>query len=139
MKKLYYLLFIFVSFANAQQEKGIKGSVNWLNNWAEFRPDKQDYGQADQILAGNISQNTTLLKKNVYLLQGDVYVTNKAVLQKENELGRSLNIDDYRNDIKLRHMVRANIVELAKDQFSEIENDYKAKIEKIKTTKYSPF
>lgn len=66
-------------------------------------------------------------------------LSNKAVLLKENELGRSLDIEDYREDIKLRHMVRANIVELAKDQFTQIEADYKAKMEKIKMTKYSPF
>lgn len=65
---------------NAQQEKGIIGSSNWLNNWTEFKPGKVDYGEATQILAGNITENTKLLKKDVYILQGNVYVTNNAVL-----------------------------------------------------------
>ncbi len=72
-------LLIFVG-ANAQQEKGITGSSNWLNNWTEFRPNKVDYGEANQILSGNISVNTKLLKKNKYILQGNVYVTNNAIL-----------------------------------------------------------
>ncbi len=77
----FLLLFLLgVCSVNAQQEKGIKGSTSWLNNWTEFKPNKKDYGEASQILAGNITENTRLYKKNVYLLQGDVYVSNKAVL-----------------------------------------------------------
>jgi hypothetical protein len=66
--------------ANAQQEKGIMGSANWLNNWTEFRPAKTEYNETNQILYGKITTNTTLYKKNTYLLQGPVYVTNNAVL-----------------------------------------------------------
>ncbi|WP_281227245.1 hypothetical protein [Flavobacterium aquiphilum] len=66
--------------SNAQQEKGIIGSSNWLNNWTEFKPGKVDYGEATQILAGNITTNTKLVKKDTYILQGNVYVTNNAVL-----------------------------------------------------------
>lgn len=74
-------IFILVIFgANAQQEKGITGLNNWLNNWTEFKPNKVDYGEANQILAGNISASTKLFKKNIYLLQGNVYLTNNASL-----------------------------------------------------------
>lgn len=74
-------IFLLVIFsANAQQEKGITGLNNWLNNWTEFKPNKVDYGEANQILAGNIAVNTKLYKKNKYLLQGNVYVTNNASL-----------------------------------------------------------
>lgn len=66
--------------ANAQQEKGIIGSSNWLNNWTEFKPAKVEYNETNQILYGKITTNTTLQKKNTYLLQGPVYVTNNAVL-----------------------------------------------------------
>jgi hypothetical protein len=31
--------------ANAQQEKGITGLNNWLNNWTEFKPNKVEYGE----------------------------------------------------------------------------------------------
>lgn len=83
MKKITQTIALFLlifSSANAQQEKGITGLNNWLNNWTEFKPNKVEYGEANQILAGNISVNTKLLKRNIYLLQGNVYVTNNAVL-----------------------------------------------------------
>lgn len=74
-------MFLLVIFGvSAQQEKGITGSNNWLKNWTEFKPNKVDYGEPNQILAGNISSNTTLFKKNIYILQGAVYLTNNAVL-----------------------------------------------------------
>lgn len=80
-KNIYSILFSFAMFTvNAQQEKGIVGYDNWLDNWTEFKPNKTEKRQAKQILAGNISINTKLVKNRVYLLMGDVYVTNKAVL-----------------------------------------------------------
>jgi hypothetical protein len=81
-KKLQVLaLFLLVIFdSNAQQEKGITGFNSWLNNWTEFKPNKVDYNEVNQILTGNIIVNTKLYKKNVYLLQGNVYVTNNATL-----------------------------------------------------------
>ncbi|WP_268848344.1 hypothetical protein [Flavobacterium aestivum] len=83
MKNLLLIIWVFLSVVcnvNAQQEKGIIGSSNWLNNWTEFKPGKSDYGEATQILAGNIAENTKLTKKDVYIIQGNVYVTNNAVL-----------------------------------------------------------
>src|SRR6476620_11861466 len=84
MRKLLNLRWIallaVIFTANAQQEKGIIGSTNWLNNWTEFKPSKTEYNETNQILYGKITTNTTLLKKNTYLLQDTVYVTNNAVL-----------------------------------------------------------
>jgi hypothetical protein len=71
---------LMVSGVNAQQEKGIIGSTNWLNKWTEFKPNKVDYGEANQILAGNITVNTKLYKKNVYILQGSVFVMPNTTL-----------------------------------------------------------
>jgi len=63
-----------------QQEKGIIGTTNWLHNWTEFNPKTIDYGEPTQILAGNITEDTKLLKRNIYLLSGSVFVTNNATL-----------------------------------------------------------
>ena len=83
MKKitLYTLLFLLV-YGNsfAQQEKGIIGYNNWLNPWTEFKPNKIDYGKPTQILSGNISKDKTLYKRDIYLLLGDVFVTDSTVL-----------------------------------------------------------
>lgn len=82
MKKITLLICLVLTAAsvNAQQEKGIIGYNNWLDNWTEFKPHKAESKDANQILAGNITINTTLLKRNTYILQGNVYVTNNAVL-----------------------------------------------------------
>lgn len=78
MRKLLNLkwMALFVAIAtNAQQEKGIIGNSNWLNNWTEFKPAKKEYNEATEILYGKITANKTLQKRNTYLLQGPVYVT----------------------------------------------------------------
>ncbi len=72
MKKitlLALLAFLIVSGNMfAQQEKGINGFDNWLNPWTEFKPNKVDYGQPTVILIGDITKDTKLYKKNIYLL-----------------------------------------------------------------------
>ncbi len=83
MKKITLTaLFIFLVFGNmfAQQEKGITGYNNWLNSWTEFKPNQVEYGEATQILSGDITENTILTKRNTYLLLGDVFVTNNITL-----------------------------------------------------------
>ena len=83
MKKLTKLTWIFtliIGTAFAQQERGINGSENWLDGWAEFRPKAIDYGEPNQILVGDITEDTTLSKRNTYLLSGNVYVTNNCLL-----------------------------------------------------------
>lgn len=83
MKKITLAtLFLSLVFGNlfAQQEKGITGYNNWLDSWTDFKPNQAEYGEATQILSGNISENTTLTKRNIYLLLGDVFVTDNAIL-----------------------------------------------------------
>ena len=83
MKNLTLTKLIIVLSActmSAQQEKGIMGNSNWLNNWTEFRPKEKEYNDSNTILFGNITSNTILYKKNTYLIQGSVYVVNNAVL-----------------------------------------------------------
>lgn len=83
MKNYTRIVFIFLFVSGSlfsQQEKGIVGSENWLNNWTDFTPTKADYGEPTKILAGDISENTTLVKGEVYLLLGSVFVTNGATL-----------------------------------------------------------
>lgn len=78
---LITILFLLVSGdAFAQQEKGIYGTENWLNSWTEFRPGQNDYDEPTQILSGNITENTTLYKKDTYLLLGNVFVTDSTTL-----------------------------------------------------------
>lgn len=86
MKKLIktsIFFFAFVFTIHAQQEKGIIGADNWLDNWTNFRSSKTDYSQPSKTLKGKISTDTKLFKSETYLLEGKVYVTNNAVLSIE--------------------------------------------------------
>ncbi|MDO6761543.1 hypothetical protein Q4566_15125 [Tamlana sp. 2_MG-2023] len=84
MKKFTLTVFIFLfALANvvAQQEKGIIGKDNWLNNWTDFQSSNQDdHVEPTQILTGNITEDKRLIKRHVYLLVGSIFVTNNAVL-----------------------------------------------------------
>lgn len=83
MKKTTLLAIIALVVCNtmfAQQEKGIIGYDNWLNPWTEFKPNKIDYNKPTQILSGSITKDTKLFKREVYLLLGDVFVTDNTTL-----------------------------------------------------------
>ena len=83
MKNFTLVLCIFLTTLPkvfAQQEKGITGFNNWLNSWTEFQPSTVSYREPNQILSGNISEDTKLLKKNTYLLLGSVFVTDSTTL-----------------------------------------------------------
>lgn len=74
-------LFLLIGSSSfAQQEKGIIGKNNWLNNWTEFRPNQVEHGEPTQILSGNITQDTKLNKRDTYLLLGNVFVTDSTTL-----------------------------------------------------------
>jgi len=74
------IFLLIIGSTHAQQEKGIIGNSNWLSSWTEFRPDVVEYNEATEILTGIISTDTKLLKRNTYMLLGDVFVTDGAVL-----------------------------------------------------------
>lgn len=76
----FAVLFICTGNLLAQQEKGIIGFNNWLNPWTEFQPNKVEYPKPTQILSGNISKDTKLYKRDIYLLLGDVFVVDGATL-----------------------------------------------------------
>lgn len=83
MKKItLFALLICILSGNvfAQQEKGIIGFNNWLNPWTEFKPNKVEYDTPTQILSGDITKDMTLHKREVYLLSGDVFVTDSTTL-----------------------------------------------------------
>ncbi|MDT0558844.1 hypothetical protein RM697_09300 [Ichthyenterobacterium sp. W332] len=83
MKKFTLLTLVFTlvcSYSFSQQEKGIIGYNNWLNPWTEFKPNKVEYGKPTQILSGDITKDTKLYKRDIYLLLGDVFVTDSTTL-----------------------------------------------------------
>ncbi|OAB78011.1 hypothetical protein [Cochleicola gelatinilyticus] len=80
-RPLILLTFLFLSGSiYSQQEKGIFGVDNWLSLWTEFNSGDINYNKPTQILSGTINKNTTLLKKETYLLLGNVFVTDSTQL-----------------------------------------------------------
>lgn len=83
-KKLFFILsfsLLAVSVTTAQQEKGIVGEKNWLNFWTDFRGKPDIRPEPTQILSGELTGGTVKLEKQeVYLLLGDVFVTDSTAL-----------------------------------------------------------
>lgn len=79
---IFFLIFPFVCLFS-QQEKGIYGNENWLNIWTEFNSTDQQYPEPTQILSGNITKDTKLYKKDIYLLLGNVFITDNVTLSIE--------------------------------------------------------
>ncbi|MFC4634110.1 hypothetical protein ACFO3O_09350 [Dokdonia ponticola] len=74
-------LFFSTGSTFAQQEKGIVGQNNWLSYWTKFHLKPETKPKPTQILSGEIKGDTvTLLKKEIYLLLGDVFVTDSTRL-----------------------------------------------------------
>lgn len=76
---LIAVLFMY-NAAFSQSEIGVGGDKNWLLNWTNFKCKSTEYNSPTEILNGTIAETKYLMKKNVYLLMGDVYVANNATL-----------------------------------------------------------
>jgi hypothetical protein len=79
---IFFLLFPFLCLFS-QQEKGIYGNENWLNIWTEFNSTAKKYSEPTQILSGKITKDTKLYKKEIYLLLGNVFVSDSVTLSIE--------------------------------------------------------
>ncbi|WP_308992301.1 hypothetical protein QLS71_018200 [Mariniflexile litorale] len=80
LTQITFILLFVLGNVYAQQEKGIIGANNWLYNWTEFKPNQKQTEEPTQILTGNIDKDTRLLKRETYMLLGNVFVTNNATL-----------------------------------------------------------
>jgi hypothetical protein len=77
-------VFLFIqSFCSAQigtKQLGAIGEEDWSRMWTNYKPNAQNYYPTNISLPNYIDKNTTLQKKNTYLMQGVVYVLNNATL-----------------------------------------------------------
>lgn len=72
------------------------------------------------------TNDPTITKRAIKALNGNPAL-NGFVKRKAKSLGRPLKIDDYRADRTLRDLMKGMIIELAKDQFSDIEAEFAEK------------
>ncbi len=80
MRKIILGITLFLVFLTSGQTRGIVGETNWLKNWTNFKPKTTEYNEASSVLAGVITKDMMLYKKNTYLLMGNVYVTKGSTL-----------------------------------------------------------
>lgn len=73
-------LILFFSYSNINAQDFSESNNQWMKGWANFSPNKTDYPEADEKLPNIISTHTYLRNDVVYLMSGDVYVTNGASL-----------------------------------------------------------
>ncbi len=73
----FILLF---TFTNTIAQSFDENNNRWAKGWANFSPNKVDYPQAEEKLPNIITNHTYLRNDIVYLMSGDVYVTNNASL-----------------------------------------------------------
>jgi hypothetical protein len=52
----------------------------WTNGWANWDPQSTVYGTPNVVVTASITTNTTWTSGNIYLLQGQIYVKNGAIL-----------------------------------------------------------
>ncbi|AXT61133.1 hypothetical protein D1816_12510 [Aquimarina sp. AD10] len=83
MKKRCFLLTAFTllltSYTSTAQDFN-EDSDKWTKGWTNFSPNKTDYPEAEEKLPNIIANHTYLRNDIVYLMSGDVYVTNGVTL-----------------------------------------------------------
>ncbi|TPN85992.1 hypothetical protein [Aquimarina algicola] len=84
MKKRYFLIaciscFLFSSFI-AKAQNFNANDLDWTEDWTNFSPNRTNYPEAEEKLPNIIDTHTFLTNDVVYLISGDVYVTNNASL-----------------------------------------------------------
>ena len=92
MKKLFTSIFIismglismaqneFFTATNYRGAFAPAPEAMWTDGWCNWDPQNAAYANPSVNVSANISTNTTWTANNVYLLQGQIYVQNNAVL-----------------------------------------------------------
>ncbi len=92
MKNLFTFLFLIYASASSFAQSAFFTATNyrgafapapaamWTDGWCNWDPQNATYGTPDVNVSANISTNTTWTANHVYLLQGQIYVTNNATL-----------------------------------------------------------
>ncbi|MDH7445300.1 hypothetical protein [Aquimarina sp. 2201CG14-23] len=83
MKKrelLSLFLFIMISITGLSQSSFNQNTMKWTRDWTNFEPNNTNYPDYDEQLPNIIDKDTYLRSDIVYLMSGDIYVTNNATL-----------------------------------------------------------
>lgn len=81
MKKAIYLLVLLISCPVISQTMfKIQEDMQWTRSWTNFDPNAEPYSEPNAIISNIIDTDLTLDGNSTYLMAGNVYVTNNAVL-----------------------------------------------------------
>ena len=78
--KFTAFIFLLTNVVVAQKNRGIFGETNWTENWTNYKPKSTFYRETEFVLNGDLKENTTLSRKNCYLIAGNVVVKSGATL-----------------------------------------------------------
>ncbi|AXT61129.1 hypothetical protein D1816_12490 [Aquimarina sp. AD10] len=70
-------LFTILSFS---QTKSYDDQMKWMKGWTNFDPNHEDYPEAEEKLPNIINTDSYLSNDVVYLMSGNVYITDNATL-----------------------------------------------------------
>ncbi|MDH7445298.1 hypothetical protein [Aquimarina sp. 2201CG14-23] len=73
-------ILLFVSSQLWSQSTTNENQMKWMQGWTNFDPNNKEYAEAEEELLTIIDQDSYLRNDVVYLMSGNVYVTNGATL-----------------------------------------------------------
>lgn len=122
-----------------QKEEEVKRSVeaekkkeedSLLKAQIEYLKDEQAI-RINERIREVTTENPGITEQAIQTIQENTLF--KVLIQKKaKELGRELQVEDYRQDRKLRELVKSKIFELAKDKFSDILEEFEQKFKEVK-------
>jgi len=77
-----------------------------------------------------VEENTNIREQAIDKIKTNVF-TKRLVKRKEEVLGRTLELEDYRKDAQLRELVKSNIIQLSKERFKDILEEYNKIIKEL--------
>ena len=121
-----------------QKEEEVKRSVeaekkkeedSLLKAQIEYLKDEQAI-RINERIREVTTENPGITEQAIQTIQENTLF--KVLIQKKaKELGRELQVEDYRQDRKLRELVKSKIFELAKDKFSDILEEFEQKFKEV--------
>ncbi len=74
------ILFCVIPFFSFAQKHSNDNQIKWTKGWTNFDPNHKEYPKPEERLPNIINSDTYLSNEVAYLMSGNVYVTNNALL-----------------------------------------------------------
>lgn len=113
-----------------EKEKKMQEKQKKLMQQIQLLKEEQAFKTNEQIKKVT-ADNPDITEEAIEAIRDNI-IYKSLVEEKEQKLGRALELEDYRQDKVLREMVKGKIVELVPDQFESITKHYDSKIRALK-------